>query len=49
MDDILSLGKGGQLRPYLLTRFWSGVEIESDAIFLDLDTREDYRANAAKG
>jgi molybdenum cofactor cytidylyltransferase len=49
MDDILSLGKGGQLRPFLLTMAWSGVEIDSDAIFLDLDTREDYRAHCTKG
>jgi molybdenum cofactor cytidylyltransferase len=49
MAGILSLGQCGQLRPYLLTKAWSGVEIDSDAIFLDLDTPDDYLANAAKG
>ena len=49
MDDILALGKGGQLRSYLLTRSWSGVEVESDAIFMDLDTPEDYHACMARG
>jgi len=48
IDAILALGQGGQLRAHLLTRPWVGVEVESDAIFLDLDTREDYLANAIK-
>ena len=48
IDDLLALGQGGQLRSYLLTRYWVEVRMDSDAIFLDLDTREDYLANVDK-
>lgn len=44
IKGILALGRGGQLRNHLLTRNWACVECDSDAIFLDLDTREDYLA-----
>lgn len=49
INGILALGQGGRLRDYLLNQPWAGVGIESDAIFLDLDTREDYLANVEKG
>jgi molybdenum cofactor cytidylyltransferase len=42
---ILELERGGQLKPYLMKKTWAAVEVDSDAIFLDLDTPEDYRAN----
>jgi molybdenum cofactor cytidylyltransferase len=48
VNGILALGKGGQLKPYLMTRLWEAVEVGSDAIFLDLDTREDYLATIEK-
>jgi molybdenum cofactor cytidylyltransferase len=48
IKGILALDQGGRLRDYLLSRTWAEVAFDSDAIFLDLDTREDYRANVAK-
>jgi len=48
IKEILALDQGGRLRDYLLTRTWAEVQFDSDAIFLDLDTREDYLANVAK-
>ena len=49
MEDILALEQSGRLRDYLLTKSWVAVELGSDAIFLDLDTREDYLANVVEG
>ncbi len=48
IDGILALGQDGQLRSHLMTRPWMEVQVDSAAIFLDLDTREDYLANVEK-
>lgn len=45
MEEILGLGQEGQLKAHLLTKTWEGVEIDSEGIFKDLDTPEEYQAS----
>ena len=48
IPEILKLSPGGQLRTHLLTKVWAGVEVEDDAIFMDIDTRDDYLAHTGQ-
>ncbi|TFG82971.1 MAG: nucleotidyltransferase family protein [Spirochaetales bacterium] len=47
LPGLMKLEADGRLRDSLLSREWAGVEVESDAIFVDVDTPAEYEATVA--